>query len=98
MKTKTIRKKDGTVDARFLPKLSAPMIEVPPPTPVTAKDRIQNVIAALDRAIIVMKNDHIYHIPLWSDLNHARTEAADALQKHIDEIKTARANGAQFGI
>ena len=91
MKTKTIRKRNSK-------SLVPPMVTIDPPTPITAKDRIQNVIAALDRAIIVMKNDHIYHIPLWSDLNHARMEAQSALQKHIDEIQTARANGAQFGV
>jgi len=55
-----------------------PMVTIDPPTPVTAKDRIQNVIVTLDRAIEHMKRNSIHHTPLWSDLNHARMEAVVA--------------------
>jgi hypothetical protein len=81
MKTKTICKKDGTVDARFLPTFSAPMVTVPPPTEITAKDRVARALAKIESAIERMKGSNVYHTPLWSDLQDARLEASYALSK-----------------
>lgn len=81
MKTKTIRKKDGTVDARFLPRLSSPMIEVPPPTPITAADRVARSLAKIKIAIEHMKTSNIHHTPMWSALQDARMEAEAAFDK-----------------
>jgi hypothetical protein len=59
----------------------APMVTVPPPTPITAKNNLGNVIATLDRAMAIMTNDRIHHTPLWSDLHYAKQEAVAALAK-----------------
>lgn len=77
---KLLTKKDGTVDARFLPK-PTPMIEVPPPTPVTAEDKLGWVISDLDSAIHHMKASRVDHTPLWAKLHDAKRHAEEALAK-----------------
>ena len=60
---------------------SAPMITVPPMTPITAKDRIMAALSKIDSAIEHMKRSNVNHTPIWSDLHAARMEAQDAIAK-----------------
>lgn len=60
---------------RFKPGI-APMVEIPPPTPITAIDRIQGVIINLDKAL----KRKISSTPLRSDLEAARRSAEYALE------------------
>jgi hypothetical protein len=61
--------------------VTVPMITVPPPTPITATDRVARVLDRLERAINIMLCDNIHNTPLWSMLQDARMEAQSAFDK-----------------
>jgi hypothetical protein len=65
---------------------SAPMVTVPPPTPITVADRVARALRQIERAIEYMKVDNINHTPLWSTLHEARMEAQSALALSIAKL------------
>lgn len=60
---------------------SAPMITVPPPTPITAEDKLGWAINDLDRAIFHYQQSNLHHTPLWAALHDAKRHIQEALTK-----------------
>lgn len=68
------------VMARDVPQ-SAPMVTVPPPTPITARDNTCNAMSKLEHAIALYGQYNVNCTPLWSAMQDAHGQLQTALSK-----------------